>query len=361
MSAEVKPAPSTALPLPAPRGEQTGRVVAALAITAFVFAAWGVHLEEISQWHARELRVLPALSTMVLIAFTAMIVQGGRMTARVLMGCGLSALFLLVLLHYFSPTKPEWINVVTVNESQEIETDIHTDAEGSGVMVIEAPAPPPRSSKPNRNIVTEWIRFELAIFTAILLGTWLGRGLKNSGDFIGFVLCATAGNIWINTPMAGTQLAIPETAGHAHFLFLLRMPWPPQVGLIGMSPSLTEVLCFCAILEAARNLNFHSLSIVFGALSGFCGGAFLSLDPPSWPALPALLCGIGTLVASWPDLKMKAHDAVRALLIGVTLMTLLLALTLARRKLAPQPEPTQEPVHYPGTARIELRAGPSFT
>jgi len=334
---------------PAPWGEQAGRALAAAALATFVFAAWATQLDSIAQWHSRELRVLPTLSIFLLCALGALMVQGGRLSARMLLAGGFSAAILMLAIQSIHRTSAAWIESPVVTEPAETDAESHPSSESSGVTAVLAPEIPVRPPAPKNNVVTEWLRFELAIFAAILLGTWLGRGVLNSGQFVAFVLCATAGNIWLNTPMPGTLLAVPEAAGSGHALSLLRIPWPPQVGLIGLSPSLTEVLCFSAVLEASRNLKFHVVSILFGAFSGFCGGAFLALDPPAWPALPALMCGVGTLIASWPDLKMKAHDAVRALLIGVTLMTVLLGLTVLRKKLTPPPEPVPETTQYPGT------------
>lgn len=343
---------ATALLLPAAHGEQAGRALAGAALITLVFAAWAAHLGPVAEWTLRELRVLPALSVLLLSTFVALFIQGGRLSARMLVCSGLAAATLLLVIQYVHRPVSVWIDSTPI-----VETPASADEHAQPQNESNENPPPvePASAKPvpSHTIPAEWLRFELAIFAAVLLGTWLGRGLSTPGQFVAFVMCSAAGNIWLNTPMPtaiNLAQAVPEAAGACHPLSLLRIPWPPQIGQIGVAPALTEILCFSAVLEAARMLRYHTVSIVFGAIAGFCGGSFLALDPPAWPALPSLMCGVGTLVATWPDLKMKAHDAVRALLIGVTLMAALLGLSVLRRKIAPQPEPVPENQNYPGTA-----------
>lgn len=343
-----------------PWSEQAGRIVSSAALITLVFTAWATHLNAVAEWNARELRVLPALSIFILCALVALFVQRGGLSKHVLLAGGLASSMLLLGIQHIHSRNATWMDAASGIESPAIaDTDSSTLSEQhiqneSPVKVKQQPAENPiRVSARSANICTEWLRFELAVFAAILLGSWLGRGLENSGHFVAFVLCATVGNIWLNTPQVVTSnfpLAVPEAAGAGHPLSLLRIPWPPHIGQIGLSPLLTEILCFSAVLEAAHNMRFHIASILFGTFAGYCGGSFFALDPPTWPALPALLCGLGTLVASWPDLKIKATDAVRALLVGVTLMAALLGLTLLRRRISPPPEPPPETIHYPGTA-----------
>lgn len=349
MSSNSKSA-AAALTIPSPLGEQAGRVLAGVALITIVFAAWAVHLGTVAEWTMRELRVLPTLSVFALCTLVTLVVQGGRLSNRSLLYGGLSAAIFLLAIQYVHHPNTVWIDPAPIVEPP-ASTDEHAAGESGESPLRPAELPVYKPAVP-RSIGTEWVRFELAIFAAVLLGAWLGRGVSNSGQFVAFVMCAAAGNIWLNTPLPSGMNpahAVPEAAGVTHPLSLLRIPWPPQIGLIGLSPSVTEILCFSAVLEAARQQRFHVVSIVFGAFAGFCGGSFLALDPPAWPALPSLMCGVGTLVAGWPDLKMKAHDAVRALLIGVTLMVALLGLAVLRRKLAPPPEVVPEPTNYPGT------------
>src|SRR5207247_274501 len=97
---------------------------------------------------------------------------------------------------------------------------------------------------------------------------------------------------------------VPESVDPTHPISLLRMPWPPRFSYLGLSPAFTDVLVLGAIIEAARTLRFHLLSLLLGALAGYCAASFLALEPwPAWPALSMALFSCGVLAGCWPDLK----------------------------------------------------------
>src|SRR3954464_10155222 len=108
---------TTALLLPAAHGEQAGRALAGAALIALVFAAWAVHLGPVAEWSLRELRVLPALSVLLLSTFVALFIQGGRLSARILVCSGLAAASLLLVIQYVHRPVSAWMDSMPLVET----------------------------------------------------------------------------------------------------------------------------------------------------------------------------------------------------------------------------------------------------
>lgn len=310
----------------ADKAELIGRLVIAVSLAALLYALWTSRLEEAAGWTAKELRVLPRMSVFVLGALMALVLQGAHPGRLLLLGGGLLA----------AAAGAWWVQLGELWE-------LHAAAPQGAALAVLAPEEVSGSSA-TRGImfqagpVLQLLRFEASIFSAVLLGTGLGRWVQSSPQLIAVLFCAIAGDVWLNA------FHVPETIGPDNPLCLLRLPWPPALGHLGLSPAFTDLLVLSATLEAARHLGFHMLSVVLGVVSGYCAGSFLGLDPwPSWPALSMVMFTSGVLVGCWPDLKCKARDAGKALLVAALLMAVLLAITSLQRILAPLPQPRPAP------------------
>ena len=331
----LAPGPAVAPP-PDPNStafaQLSGRIIVAVALSMLVFAVWDEHLAVAAQWTAREWRVLPPVSIFVLMSLMALLVQAAIPTRRFVLAVGLlAAAGSIALLSLRSD-----INMRTDMKARAAQVAKDDSAP------TEKPEPVERSSAAIPPTIFNFAGFELALFSALMLGTWLGRYLRAPATFLTFVLCATAGNGWI----AAQGIAQTEFPGHP--LSLLRVPWP--AGTSHFCPTVMELLVLCAILEAARGMGLHLLSMFLGSAAGYCGGAFLALEPwPSWPTVGVVLCATGVLIASWPDLKVTRRDALKAMLAGLSLLALLLSLTMLRRYLVPEAEPAADPFRYRGS------------
>jgi len=299
--------------------EQSGRLVIALCLVTLLFVLWTPRLEAAAGWTAKELRVLPRMSFFVLSALVALIVQGARPSRAVLLGggllCAAAALCLL-------PWAELWQLPVPVPKPGAAAADVAVEATDRRIMLLAGP-------------VLQLLRLQVSLLAAILLGTWLGRRIQASSHLVAMLCCAIAGDVWLNT------FHVPDAAAATHPLRLLRLPWPPPLGHLGPGPACTDLLFLSATIEAARGLRFHMLSVVLGAVSGYCAGSFLGLDPwPAWPALSMALFTSGVLVGCWPELKCSFQDTGKALLLGALLLAALLALASLQRALTPPPEPS---------------------
>jgi len=299
--------------------------VIALCLATLLYALWMPRLEGAAAWTAKELRILPRMSVFVLGALMALIVQGARPGRLFLLAGGLLA----------AAAGAWWFQWA---ELWELPAVVPPSAADAASTVEAAGGSTPRAIMFQAGPVLQWLRFEAALFSAILLGTWLGRWVQSASQLISVLLCAIAGDVWLNA------FHVPESVGPDNLLRMLRLSWPPALGHLGLSPAITDLLFLSATMEAARRLGFHALSVVLGAVSGYCAGSFLGLDPwPSWPALSMVMFTSGVLVGCWPDLKCRARDVGKALLLGAALMGALLAIALLQRTLAPRPEPRPGP------------------
>ena len=320
------------------------RLLVALALSMLFFAVWSPHLAAATYWTAREARVLPAFSVFVLATLIASCIQSAVPPPRFLSMAGLlcaAAALLLAGAHVdtgAAPSAAVTCVTVSVKERPRTKADVfeieRTGAEGPPGMVQRA------------NPIVEWLGFAASLLGTVFLGAWLGRGLTRPAHYFAFLLCATAGNAWLAQM---NRDSAHGAAGSAGALDLVRLAWPPP-GFGRVAISVLDVGVICALLESARGLRLHLLSIVLGAAAGFCGGAFLALEPwPNWTVMPAIMSGMGVLIASWPDLKLTRRAALKALVCTASLLAVLSGLTLVRRQFVPDPPADTVTVRYRGT------------
>jgi hypothetical protein len=322
------------------------RLLIALALSMLFFAVWNPHLATAAYWTAREARVMPAFSVFVLASLIAACIQSAVPPRRFLSMAGLlctaAALLLSGARVENSAAPPVAATTATIilpgaKEHARVKADVF-EFERNGEDAQAGLAP-------RANPILEWLGFAASLLGAVLVGSWLGRGMTRPAHYFAFLLCATAGNAWLAQM---TKESI-HGAGPDGALDLVRLSWPPP-GFGRVAISVLEVGVICALLESARGLRLHLLSIVLGAAAGFCGGAFLALEPwPNWTVMPALMSGMGVLIASWPDLKLTRGDALKALLCTASLLAVLSGLTLVRRQFVPDPPADTVPVRYRGT------------
>ena len=342
-------APTVTLPIfPAPEAGAAfvSRLIAALAITMIAFAVCTPYFSAATQWIAREWRVLPAFSVFVLTSVVAVIVQGARAPARMIFYSGaLCAALALLLPALMGPAERNDIALsVTMVAPRAAAADReHTDKTDHEEPRAEA-ASAAGGLMQRRDASRDWLCFAASLFSAVLLGTLLGRGIAAPLHFLAFLLCAVVGNAWL------TQMHVLSGAGGgiSGLQDLIRLPWPtPSSGRIGLT--CLEAGVIAATLEAARHLRLHLLSILCGSAAGFCGGAFLALEPwPGWVVMPAIMTGMGTAIAAWPDLRFTRRDTAQALLCAMSLLVALTGLVLIRRHIAPDIPPS-------GNEQLRLR------
>jgi hypothetical protein len=297
----------TQLPLPEPgmmaaapqqrKLELFCRVAIAGSICAILYAVWAPHMRDAAMWNKHELRVLPRMCVFVLAALMAMIIQGAKPRVAFLLG---STALLGVL------------SVWLLFES---------DAGGllygkalSPAMVLVAPQ-------------VQLLGFMSLLLCAIFLGTALGRQLTTSLHFVTFILCAAAGDIWLNNRQ------VVDSVDSSNVLRLLRLPWPVQAGKLAVSPAFTDILTLAAIIEAGRNMKLHVLSVVLGAVAGYCAGSFLAVSALNWIALSMVMFSSGVLIGCWPDLRCTYLDIAKAVTISVLLFAILIGISKLHAKL----------------------------
>jgi len=316
---------------PARAAEAAARWVFAAALCALIYALWAPHLELAATWTEKFVRVLPRMSVFAAAALAALIVQGGRPGSKLLLiGGGMLLLVQILLLPLADLTQP------LPNPSPGGIARMRTEA--ADPLRPYAETLQSAYSSGARDLLLagafmDLFRFELSVLSAVLLGTWLGNGLKTGGHFLTLLLCAISGDVWLS------YFRVPETAGTQNVLSLLRVPWPPALGLMGLSPAWTDLLFLSAIVAAARRLGFHMLSVVLGAVAGYCGASFLALGPwPAWPALSMSMCASGILMGSWPDLKCSWRESAKAVVIAGALFIVLMGSALVQKRMSPPPE-----------------------
>ncbi|HEY3321871.1 MAG TPA: hypothetical protein VGP72_15490 [Planctomycetota bacterium] len=288
--------------------ELCGRLIICLSLAALLFALWTPRLEQAAMWSAKELRVLPRLSIFVLCALVALILRGAEASARRLLLLGLASAGTALLVQAVFPC-PETFAAVP-----------------KGPQILAGP-------------VLSLLLFESCLLAAVLLGLWLGRNIEHCSGFIGLLLCAIAGDLWLNG-----WARVPESVPLDHPLHLLRLPWPPALGRLGLSPAFTDIVVLSAAMEASRKLRFHVLSIVLGGLAGYAAGSVLALEPwlapwTAWGCLSMVLFTSGVLVGCWPELEWESVGIGKALLLASLLMFVLLGSTVLHSRLQPRPQP----------------------
>ncbi len=328
---------SASVPVPANFAQLAATVILALALSMLLFALWDGRVPAVAQWTAREWRVLPCVSIYLVTAVMALCIQSAIPNERLVLYAGLLALSTSVAL---LSLRPEPAPRTPTFERRSIKGE---------------PAPPEKAEVAEKvrgiraapTTVFNFIGFAAALFSAVLLGTWLGRGMRQPLHFLMLVLCAVSGNAWMATVGLGHDPAASYASSGV--LSLLSIPWPSGAPA-NFCPTVLELLVLCTVLEGARVLKLHRFSMFLGAGAGYCGGAFLALDPwPAWPVPGVLMCASGILIASWPDLRITRRDVLKSILASLSLLVVLLALTVLRQRLVPEPEPVQDVFRYKGS------------
>ncbi|MBI3828697.1 MAG: hypothetical protein HY291_04230 [Planctomycetes bacterium] len=291
-------------PPPAEALEVAGRLILALAFIALAFGLLAPHWIPSDAAAGPELSILPRLSAFLLTAFVAGLVQGARTRGKLLfIGAALATLAGLLLL-------PDH----------------------------EAPwraAKPPDHAPPWIGATQDLGLLQASILSAVLWGTLLARGLKKPSHLLMVVLCASAGDAWLNL------LRVPETVADGHPLKLLRLAWPPAMARAAYAPSFTDLLFLALYLETGRRFRFHGPSILFGAVAGYAVATLLSLATMRvMLALP--LVSLGVLMGAWPDFRCTGREVIGAFAAALLLFAVLLGLHSLRTSLHPLPQPKPE-------------------
>lgn len=282
-------------PPPACAAEISGRAVLALALIALAFALSTLRDPPGESAGLFEGLLLPRMGAFALAALVAGLLQGARLKNPVLLGGAVLALFAALMLQTTAPSY------------------------GAGLRLVH-----------------DLGLLETSLLTAVLWGTWLGRRVTGPGPLLAVVLCASAGDAWMNLAQ------VPEAVNETHPLRLLRLGWPPGVGAQGAAPSLLDMLFLSLYLEAARRLRFHLPSVVLGALAGYAVASLLSLATLRvMLALP--LVSLGVLLGAWPEFRCTGKEVLLAFTLAVTLFLVLKGCGYLRQQFHPVPVPRPPP------------------
>ena len=297
------------------RGDSTefpGRLALAAAVIALFYGAWLVHLPVAAEWTGRVLRVVPRLSVFALGIFTALALQGCWLKNRVLIFgavlAGLGLIYLQGSAGQFEIEKldPDAIGSGLLKTRQWVRADGHVYFHARVDMLLPGAA-------------LLLLRFECALFAAVFLGTWIGRGAWSAWHFVTLLMFGGVCDVWLNC------FPVAESGDPSMLAAVLRLPFLPALGGLSRGPAFTDIVFASAIFESARAFRMHTLSLALGALAGYCSGSFLGLEPsPAWTHLSMPLMAFGVLAAAWPDLKMDSN-AVGKMFLAVALLILVLA------------------------------------
>lgn len=334
MSVSAETAGAVRVAQPAlPRVELAARVVLLACFAAALYACWTPAAAAAAAWADRVaragtalgvsslaaerlLRIFPRMAVLTLSALLALILHGGRPSERFLLWTGALLTLCNFALHPLAGT------------------------EFQGQFVRVAPL---------QSGLLELLHFEVALLGAIFLGLWAGRGIQTPFHFLAVLLCAIAGDVWLS------GFRVLETAGPESLLGALRLPWPAAQARFALTPEFMDIVVLSAVCGALGRLRLHAWAVLVGALSGYCGAAFLSLEP--WLnmavippmgvvvnacALGMLMSACGTLLGAWPDLRCRLSDVVRAFLLSLALLAVL-AGCLGLRHFLQGPPPAPEP------------------
>ena len=184
------------------------------------------------------------------------------------------------------------------------------------------------------------LHLELALLSAVSMGTSLGRSILTPGQLLAALLCAAAGDAWL------CQARLLEAAEPGHPLRLLNLPWPPPSGPLGLVPTLTDLMFLSAFLEGGRRLEYPPTAMAAGGLLAYALAAALSLlAGHPLPALPLL--GLGLLWGAWRRFRCRVWEVLQAFGLAFALYAILYALTYSPR---PPPAAPQEPPNPRWTA-----------
>ena len=312
-----------------------GYLMTAGALLAILFCAWFAFLPEAADWSNRLLRILPRISLFCLSLFAMALVRRTRFSDGGLFFCGVLLLCGTLLFQgwagnfeFVKTTPPEMT-------APPASTWLFL-----GRFWIHGPA-----NARIAGLVTLLTRFEMAIFAAVFLGIWLGRGLRHGWHFFALVIIAGLGDAWL------TWNHIPERSENSGFLNALRLPFVPAVGSLTVAPAWTDVLLCVALLEGAIRLRLHLFSVVLAVLAAYISAACLGLEPqPGFVFLSLPLVACGTLAASWPELKLDSVALGKAFLTISLFFLVLCALWLLHFKLNFTPRHVDPPSQLPNMA-----------
>ncbi len=310
--------------------EFAGRLAVAASLIALFYALWLVNLPWAAEWTSRPARILPRLSVFGLGLFVALTLQGCQIRQRVLALCTVAAGLGLVWLHFNTASQFEIVKV-------------HTDAVNARGMVARDWAGAGQGfyfhARPDMfetGAVLLLLRFGCAVFGAVFLGTWIGRGVRRPWHFVALVLFGAVCDFWLN------WFHVADRVNGFSFLSVLRLPFVPVLGGISAGPAFTDLVFASAMLESARAFRLHTLSLVLGAMAGYCSGALLGLEPtPGWTHLNMALLACGVLAAAWPDLKLDSNSIGKMFLTVALLIMAECSLIWVEHKLNPQSPPNK--------------------
>lgn len=330
------------------------RVFITAALIALLYSIWLLNLPYACAWSPKW-RMLPRVTIFALAVIAALLLQGprllptlpspfetntpskqphtGPLSGRMLfLGAVFAAALALILQNSSANFEMHRVAPSAVADLKEQTQLTGTWSESANNLWFHAPP-----GEYATGTVTLLVRFECLIFAALFFGTWAGRGAREGWHFFALILCAAASDIWL------TWKYPPESSGPLQTFPLLRLPFVPSIGGFCPSPTLLDVFFAAAILEAARVLRLHPLSLAFGAVAGYASAAFLALEPaPGISFLSMSLAGSGIMAGAWPDLRLDATSAGKAFFTAALLILILSASTALHHKLnpIPRPEPT---------------------
>lgn len=333
------PSSNDAAVLKPTQGQFAGRLALSAGVIALAFAVWMVSLPSAANWIGVFGRLAPRMSVFGLGLFTALALQGARVKTRTLGICALLAVCAMLALQ-------RWANLFEVirayPDAIEVAGGRPRDwSSAGGNVYIHA-----RTQMLGPGAALLLMRLECALFAAVFLGTWMGRGVWRAWHFMTLLFFAAACDVWLN------GLHVLDELDPSDPLAALRLPFVPGVGRITPAPAFTDILFVSAAFEASRLFRMHIFWLVLGAAMGyFSGGMLFQLVPMlSMPLLAA-----GMIVAAWPDMKLDQNSVGKAMLALALLILALAGLRLARHFLnLPPPNMREQEMIRRDVARAPL-------
>ena len=305
---------------PATFMQSAGQAALACGVVVVVFAVWMANLPGAANWPGLY-RVMPRLSIFALGVFAALAVQCRRTNSLALAAGGLLALIGMLALQNWAllfevfKLQPDAVPLVAGGKALDwtaaggdIFFHARTDMLGPGTAVL-------------------LMRFECALFAAIFLGTWMGRGVKLSWHFLALLAFAAVSDGWLN------HMRVAESVDFNDPLAALRLPFLPALGRITVAPAFTDIFFMSAALEASRLFRIHTFWIVLAAISGYLSGSLFGHEP----LLSMPLAAMAMIFASWPHIKVDSTALGKMFLSVALLIMTLVALIALRLKLNPPP------------------------
>lgn len=299
--------------------EFAGRVALASGVAAVVFAIWMANLPSAANWTGLYARVAPRVCVFVLGIFVALAVQGRRVKTLTLALSGTLALLGMFALQGWAglfeifKLQPDAVPLVAGGKTQD------WSAAGGNVFFHA------RRDMLGPGAALLLMRFECALFAAVLIGTCIGRGVKLGWHFLTLLLFAAICDAWLNVVRA------PESVDANLPFAALRLPFVPAVGRLSVAPAFTDILFVSAALEASRLFPMHTFWAALGAVTGYCSGSFFGQEPLFSMGLAAA----GMIVAAWPYLKIDSTGLGKTFFSIALLIMTLIGLVALRHKLNP--------------------------